>query len=126
MDAWFILYIINFSAGLFDTSSGAQESAFLRAVTAVNDDRSTLTKSLITADVGRYPSDDSFKGSKSLCDLVEPGVAAMFGPVTTATSSHVEAMANTLHVPFMQFNFDYIKHRSDFSINVHPHPRLLG
>merc|ERR1719244_1132747 len=99
-------------AGLFDTTSGAEEAAFLRAVTAVN--------------VGRYPSDDSFKGSKSLCDLITPGVAAMFGPTTSATSSHVEAVASQLHVPFMQFNFDYIKERSDFSINVHPHPRLLG
>jgi len=113
-------------AGLFDTTSGAQEAAFLRGVTAVNDDRSTLTKSLVSEDVGRYPSDDSFKGSKSLCDLISPGVAAMFGPTTSATASHVEATASQLHVPFMQYNFDYIKARSDFSINVHPHPRLLG
>ena len=41
-------------AGLFDTSSGAQESSFRRAVTAVNDDRSILTKSLVVAEVGRY------------------------------------------------------------------------
>ena len=74
----------------------------------------------------RYPTDDSFKGSKSLCDLVQPGVAGVFGPVTPATSALVEAMADTLQVPFMQFNFDYIKTRPDFSINVHPHPRLLG
>jgi len=113
-------------AGLFDTSSGAQESAFRRAVTAVNDDRSILTKSLVVAEVGRYPSDDSFKASKTLCDLIQPGVAGVFGPITPATASHVEATSNVLHVPFMQYNFDYIKSRPDFSINVHPHPRLLG
>ena len=140
---------LSFSAGLFDTSSGAQESAFRRAVTAVNDDRSILTKSLVVAEVGRYknyilkmmmnqlkkieyvfifryPSDDSFKASKTLCDLIQPGVAGVFGPITPATASHVEATSNVLHVPFMQYNFDYIKSRPDFSINVHPHPRLLG
>lgn len=31
--------IFKISAGLFDTTSGAQEAAFLRGVTAVNDDR---------------------------------------------------------------------------------------
>ena len=49
-----LLRFLSFSAGLFDTSSGAQESAFRRAVTAVNDDRSILTKSLVVAEVGRY------------------------------------------------------------------------
>merc|ERR1719410_2589432 len=113
-------------AGLFDTESGAQEAAFMRAVTAVNDDRSILTRSLVSAERQRYPSDDSFKASKSLCDLILPGVAGVFGPVTPATADLVEALSSTFHVPFMQFNFDYIKSRSDFSINVHPHPRLLG
>merc|ERR1719410_2684181 len=113
-------------AGLFDTESGAQEAAFMRAVTAVNDDRSILTRSLVSAERQRYPSDDSFKASKSLCDLILPGVAGVFGPVTPATADLVEALSSTFHVPFMQFNFDYIKTRPEFSINVHPHPKLLG
>ena len=74
----------------------------------------------------RYPGDDSFKASKSLCDLLRPGVAGVFGPVTSATSYHVQALANTLHVPFIMYNFDYIKTRSEFSVNVHPHPKILG
>merc|ERR1719150_1450363 len=98
----------------------------MRAVTAVNDDRSILTRSLVSAERQRYPSDDSFKASKSLCDLILPGVAGVFGPVTPATADLVEALSSTFHVPFMQYNFEYIKSRSDFSINVHPHPRLLG
>merc|ERR1719412_2287737 len=98
----------------------------MRAVTAVNDDRSILTRSLVSAERQRYPSDDSFKASKSLCDLILPGVAGGFGPVTPATADLVEALSSTFHVPFMQYNFEYIKSRSDFSINVHPHPRLLG
>ena len=113
-------------AGLFEQPSGPQEAAFLRAVNAVQEDRTILTKSRFEADVKRYPGDDSFKASKSLCELLRPGVAGMFGPVTSATSYHVQALANTLHVPFIMNNFDYIKARSDFSINVHPHPKILG
>ena len=45
----FQLLIVALSAGLFDETSSAQESSFQRAVTAVNDDRSILTKSLVTA-----------------------------------------------------------------------------
>jgi len=113
-------------AGLFDSKSASQEAAFLRAVNAVNDDRSILTKSLVSADVGRYPADDSFKASKKLCEIIQPGVSAVFGPTTEAVSYHVQALTDTLHVPFMQSKYDYIFKRADFSISVHPHPSLLG
>ena len=111
---------------MFDSNSAAQEASFLRAVNAVNDDRTILTKSLVSADVGRYPADDSFKASKKLCETIQPGVSAIFGPTTEAASYHVQALSDTLHVPFMQSKYDYIFKRADFSISVHPHPSLLG
>ena len=115
-----------FSAGLFDTNSASQEASFLRAITAVNDDRTILTKSLVSADVGRYPADDSFKASKKLCELIQPGVSAFFGPITESSSYHVQALSDTLHVPFMQTKYEYALKRADFSISVQPHPSLLG
>jgi len=113
-------------AGLFDTNSASQEASFLRAITAVNDDRTILTKSLVSADVGRYPADDSFKASKKLCELIQPGVSAFFGPITESSSYHVQAVSDTLHVPFMQTKYEYALERADFSISVQPHPSLLG
>jgi len=113
-------------AGLFDTNSASQEASFLRAITAVNDDRTILTKSLVSADVGRYPADDSFKASKKLCELILPGVSAFFGPTTESSSYHVQALSDTLHVPFMQTKYEYVLKRADFSISVQPHPSLLG
>eukprot|EP00092_Neocalanus_flemingeri_P003937 GFUD01004238.1.p1 GENE.GFUD01004238.1~~GFUD01004238.1.p1 ORF type:complete len:922 (+),score=208.49 GFUD01004238.1:310-3075(+) len=113
-------------AGLFDTNSASQEASFLRAVDAVNDDRTILTKSLVSADVGRYPADDSFKASKKLCEIIQPGVSAVFGPTTEAACHHVQALSDTLHVPFMQSKYAYIFKRADFSISVHPHPSLLS
>ena len=38
-------------AGLFDHNSEAQKATFERSVEAVNDDRTILTKSLLTTDV---------------------------------------------------------------------------
>jgi len=113
-------------AGLFDTNSASQEASFLRAVDAVNDDRTILTKSLVSADVGRYPADDSFKASKKLCEIIQPGVSALFGPTTKAASNNIQALSDTLNVPFLQTKFDYIFKKAAFSINVHPHPSQLG
>ena len=47
---------------------------------AVNDDRTILTKSLVTTDINDYPHDDSFKASKKLCEMVQSEVAGIFGP----------------------------------------------
>ena len=67
-------------AGIFDQESEAQKATFLRAVEAVNDDRTILTKSLVTTDINDYPNDDSFKASKKLCEMVQSEVAGIFGP----------------------------------------------
>ena len=67
-------------AGIFDHESEAQKATFLRAVEAVNDDRTILTKSLVTTDINDYPHDDSFKASKKLCEMVQSSVAGIFGP----------------------------------------------
>ena len=67
-------------AGIFDHESEAQKATFLRAVEAVNDDRTILTKSLVTTDINDYPNDDSFKASKKLCEMVQSEVAGIFGP----------------------------------------------
>ena len=67
-------------AGIFDHESEAQKATFLRAVEAVNDDRTILTKSLVMTDINDYPHDDSFKASKKLCEMVQSSVAGIFGP----------------------------------------------
>ena len=35
--------------------------------------------------------DDSFKASKALCELIKPGVAAIFGPTSSFSSNHVQS-----------------------------------
>ncbi|XP_023349086.1 glutamate receptor ionotropic, kainate 2 isoform X2 [Eurytemora carolleeae] len=114
-------------AALFDETHGkSQELAFHRAVKMVNDDRTILTRSLVSPDIGNYPWDDSFKASKKLCELIMPGVAAIFGPTSPTASNHVQSVSDALHLPFLETRWDYDFQRSPFSINVHPHPSMLG
>jgi len=113
-------------AALFDDHSGPEEAAFQRAVDMVNDDRTILTRSLVTMDIARYPQDDSFKASKKLCELVRPGISAIFGPTAPFSSNHVQSVSEALHMPFMETRWDYDFKRSDYSISVHPHPSVLG
>ena len=68
----------------------------------MNDDRTILTKSLVTPAINDYPHDDSFKASKKLCEMVQSEVAGIFGPTKPASGDHVQAVSNTLNVPFMQ------------------------
>jgi len=113
-------------AGLFDYSSSTTEAAFLRAVRAVNDDRNILTKSIVLTDVGKYPADDSFKASKRLCQMLRPGVGAIFGPSTESTSEHVQSVSKRLHIPFIESKWDFSHSSPDFTVNIHPSPQLLS
>ena len=83
----------------------------------VNDDRTILSRSRVHGlDVAKYPQDDSFKASKQLCDLVSPGIVAIFGPTSTLASNHVQSVAESLHVPFMETRWNYNFKRSSYSI----------
>ena len=111
---------------MFDDNSGPQEAAFQRAIDMVNDDRTILTRPLVTKSIARYPQDDSFKASKKLCELIQPGIAAVFGPTSPFSANHVQSVSEALHVPFMETRWDYDFKRSDYSISVHPCPSVLG
>jgi len=111
---------------LFDEQSGSEEAAFARGIELVNDDRTILSRSIVDMDVARYPQDDSFKASKKLCDLVHPGIVAIFGPTSAFASNHVQSAAEALHLPFMETRWNYNFQRSAYSISVHPHPAALS
>ena len=104
------------SAALFDEQSGSEEAAFQRGIDLVNDDRTTLSRSRVFMDAATYPQDDSFKASKKLCDLVKPGVAAIFGPTSAFASNHVQSVSEALHLPFMETRWNYNFKRSSYSI----------
>ena len=94
----------------------------------VNDDRTILTRSVIRESLDTYPSDDSFKASKKLCKILEPGVAALFGPTTPISSNHVQSVAESMNIPFLETRWDYssTSKSSTFPLSLYPHPSILG
>lgn len=50
---------------------------------------------------------DSFHAGKIVCNMVSKGVWAIFGPSTPSVSWLVRSIANNLHIPHIQFNWDY-------------------
>ena len=55
-----------------------------------------------------------------------PGLTAIVGPTSASAANHVQCMASQMHVPHIETRFDYSAHTQPFSINVHPHPSVLG
>ena len=58
--------------------------------------------------------------------MMGPGLAAVFGPQSAPSAKHVQAMAETFHVPHIETRWDYSFEQRPFSINIHPHPAMLS
>ncbi len=54
------------------------------------------------------------------------GLVALFGPQTAENAGHVQSMAETLHIPHVETRWDYSFQERAFSINMHPHPSVVG
>ena len=128
-------------------------------------DRTMMSRSRLTEAVSIFPSDDSFKAilqyflelgiilfqgqnvikssqaSRKLCELLEPGLGAIFGPTSPSAANHVQSVSQALHVPFVEtrwrldwkrscikttWRWEYDLVAAAYSINIHPHPRYLG
>ena len=54
------------------------------------------------------------------------GIAAIFGPQSGTTSSHIQSICDTLEIPHIETRWDYRLIRDDYSVNLYPHPFALG
>ncbi|XP_047735944.1 glutamate receptor ionotropic, kainate 2-like isoform X1 [Hyalella azteca] len=112
--------------GIFDPYDDRQELAFRYAVERVNQDKSTLVRSTLNADIQRLPADDSFHASKKVCQLLRSGVAAIFGPQSEKTANHVQSICDALEVPHIETRWDFKLRRDEYSLNLYPHPTSLS
>ena len=64
--------------------------------------------------------------SFSVCHLLRSGVAALFGPESGTTSSHVQSICDAMEIPHIETRWDYMLKRDDYSINLYPHPTLIS
>ena len=62
----------------------------------------------------------------SVCKALKSGMAGLFGPQSSVTSSHVQSICDTLEIPHIETRWDYRMKRDDYSVNLYPHPFALG
>ena len=61
-----------------------------------------------------------------MCHLLRSGVAALFGPQSGTTSSHVQSICDAMEIPHIETRWDFRLKRDDYSINLYPHPRTIS
>uniref|UniRef100_A0A182MR86 Receptor ligand binding region domain-containing protein n=1 Tax=Anopheles culicifacies TaxID=139723 RepID=A0A182MR86_9DIPT len=83
---------------MFHPDDDHQEIAFRYAVEKINSDRTILPRSKLLAQIERISPQDSFLASKRVCHLLGVGVAAIFGPQSSHTASHVQSICDTMEV----------------------------
>ncbi|XP_059485780.1 glutamate receptor ionotropic, kainate 2 isoform X1 [Neocloeon triangulifer] len=112
--------------GLFHPADDRQEVAFKYAVDRINADRTILPRSRLTAQIERISPQDSFHASKRVCHLLKTGVAAIFGPQSPQTASHVQSICDTMEIPHLETRWDFRLRRESCLVNLYPHPRAIS
>ena len=110
-----------------DDRRPVKEAVFTHAIEMVNADKSVLLRARLFEQIESIKATNSIKASKKVCGMIESGLAALFGPSESpAMASHIQSMAKFFHIPHLETRWDYNFERSDFSLNIHPHPSMLG
>ncbi|XP_076044322.1 glutamate receptor ionotropic, kainate 2-like [Oratosquilla oratoria] len=113
--------------GLFDDVDIKQNVAFTYAIEQINKQWAmSSSKSRLKALYGEIKRFDSFHASKTVCDMVRKGVAAIFGPQCGQTSAHVQSICDALEIPHIETRWDFRLRRDDYSVNLYPHPSSLS
>ncbi|KAK4883092.1 hypothetical protein RN001_006411 [Aquatica leii] len=112
--------------GLFHPADDKQEIAFRYAVEKINNDRAILPRSKLSDQIERMSPQDSFHASKKVCHLLRSGVAAIFGPQSAHTASHVQSICDTMEIPHLETRWDYRLRRESCLVNLYPHPKTLS
>jgi hypothetical protein len=61
-----------------------------------------------------------------VCHLLKSGVAALFGPESGTTSSHVQSICDAMEIPHIETRWDFLTKRDDYSINLYPSPKQIS
>ncbi|XP_043469345.1 glutamate receptor ionotropic, kainate 2 isoform X3 [Leptopilina heterotoma] len=132
---WIFLSIFTFAyalpdiiriGGLFHPTDDKQEVAFRYAVEKINANRDILPKSRLSAQIEQISPQDSFHASKRVCYLLRNGVAAIFGPQSSHTASHVQSICDTMEIPHLETRWDYRLRRESCLVNLYPHATTLS
>ncbi|KAJ6217244.1 hypothetical protein RDWZM_008401 [Blomia tropicalis] len=113
--------------GLFTPEQREEEFLFRLAVNNINEDATILSRTKLVPQVKSIDYYDSFHANKRVCDLLEKGVVALFGPLSYSPSSaHTQSICDALEIPHIETRWDYKLHRDDLSLNLYPQPSVLS
>jgi excitatory amino acid transporter, putative len=62
----------------------------------------------------------------SVCNLLKQGIAAIFGPSSEETVSHIQSTCDVLNVPHLEARLDYRYSSPNHSINLYPDASIIG
>jgi Receptor family ligand binding region len=62
----------------------------------------------------------------AVCHLLKTGVAAIFGPQSPQTASHVQSICDTMEIPHLETRWDFRLRRESCLVNLYPHPRAIS
>ncbi|XP_043524316.1 glutamate receptor ionotropic, kainate 2-like isoform X5 [Frieseomelitta varia] len=112
--------------GLFDTDDGIQRT-FESSVKRVNQERHENDEfpDVFLVAKSNEVDTDPFNVSEIACELMEEGVAAIFGPHNRFTSEHVQSMCDTMEMPHIYGRWEHSQTRGK-GINLFPHAETLS
>ena len=83
-------------------------------------------RSRLSAQIEKIPPQDSFHASKQVCHLLRSGVAALFGPESGTTSTHIQSICDAMEIPHIETRWDFVQRKEDYSINLYPNPKTIS
>ncbi|XP_041354754.1 glutamate receptor ionotropic, kainate 2-like isoform X2 [Gigantopelta aegis] len=111
---------------LFEPEHDGQRQAFDWAVEKINLRTGILGQTLVLPDSQQVQPQDSFGAQRKVCRMVQHGVAAIFGPVSSLSAAHVQSMCTAFEIPHLQWHWDPRDSRDYYSISLYPHYLTLG
>jgi len=58
--------------------------------------------------------------------MLSQGVAALFGPQSPESASHVQAICDAFDLPHIETKWDHRIRKDKYLINLYPHPETLS
>nr|CAD7259373.1 unnamed protein product [Timema shepardi] len=108
-------------------SNDHQDVAFQYAVERINMDTYLLPHSRLERHIANVSFVDSFTTGKRVCDLMEVGVTAVFGPESDRSKGIVRSICDTLEIPNLQTNWrGGLKLDAPCQLNLHPDPDAIA
>lgn len=60
-----------------------------------------------------------------VCEMMDSGVAGIFGPYSDATSDHVQSICDAMEIPHIEMRWDSRQRRGSCLVNLYPHPSTM-